>query len=59
MPDYDPFANDAASVAYYGGERVEVIDTCTDKTGAMLATIRRADGSVLTVFASFISVGAK
>ena len=65
MPDYDPhapkqiktfdpFANDAATVAYYGGERVATLDTWIDKKGASLTTIQYADGSRKTVFTSQI-----
>ena len=62
MPDFDPFepkqfdpfANDAATVAYYGGERVATLDTWLDKTGASLTTIQYADGSRKTVFTSQI-----
>ncbi len=54
MPDFDPFASDVPTIAFYGGERVEVLDSWTDKTGAHLSTIRYADGSRKTVFTSQI-----
>ena len=62
MPDYDPFepknidpfASDAPTVAYYGGERVATLDTWIDKKGASLTTIQYADGSRKTVFTSQI-----
>ena len=67
MPDFDPsapkyidpFANDAATVAYYGGERVATLDTWIDKTGASLTTIQYADGSRKTVFTSQIQTEAR
>lgn len=54
MPDFDPFANDVPTVAYYGGERVEVVETWLDKHGDSITTIRYADGSKKTVFTSQI-----
>ena len=54
MPDFDPFASDAPTIAFYGGERVEVEATWLDKHGDSITTIRYADGSRKTVFTSQI-----
>lgn len=58
-PTFDPFASDAPTVAYYGGERVATLDTWIDKKGASLTTIQYADGSRKTVFTSQIQTEAR
>lgn len=55
MQDFDPFASDAPTAAWYGGERVEVVERFPDERGTMLATIRYADGTKVTVYDMFVS----